>query len=529
MKDTIYFNGDILTMEKNMYVEAIYIKDGIIKKVGSKEEILKLKNKETNIIDLKGKTLMPSFIDSHSHFFGYANSKLQVNLEEAVNFNEINEKIKSFIENNNIKQDTWILCNNFDYNSLEEKTYPRIEFLDKISPKNPLVISNKSGHNGLFNSLAMKKLGINESIKNPEGGVFHRENGKLNGYAEENAYINYIQKVPMPSLENIIKAIKKAQNSYASYGITTVQEGMIVSSLVGFLTYIIDLNILKVDYIGYVDIKEKDTILSKLKDYIKKYKNHFKVGGYKAFLDGSPQGRTAYMRSDYVGESGYRAYPVINNNETKKLMKIALEDNMQILVHCNGDAAVEMFIKQYKEAKKEINTKNDIRPVIVHAQLIGKDQLEEVKELGMIPSFFEAHVYYFGDVHIKNFGYERASQISPAKAALEKGLKFTLHQDSPVIEPNIIETIWIAVNREMKNGEVLGDGEKIPVVEALKAVTINAAYQYMEENLKGSIKEGKLADLVILDNNPLKVQLKDINKIKVVETIKEGNTIYKSK
>ena len=333
----------------------------------------------------------------------------------------------------------------------------------------------------------------------------------------------------MPSTEDIMKAVMAAQDDYASFGITTMQEGMLLPALADFLAYIANANILKIDYIGYVDIREREKILPKLQGCIKEYKNHFKVGGFKTFLDGSPQGRTAFMRTDYLGdEKGYRAYPVMGEEELEKLIEIALEEDMQLLAHCNGDAAVAQYLEQYKVARQKLNATNNIRPVIIHAQLIGKDQLPEVKELEMIPSFFIAHVYHWGHIHVENFGLERASEISPAKTALDLGIPFTFHQDAPVIEPNMIETMWIAVNRKMKDGQVLGADEKIPALAALEAVTKNGAYQYFEEDIKGTIKEGKLADLVILDKNPLKVDSDDIRNIKVLETIKEGKTIFKA-
>ena len=527
VNEKLYFNGDIITLENELYAEAVLVKDGKIFKVGKKDDLLKSACKDVELVDLQGKTLIPSFIDSHSHFFGYANSTLQVNLDEAINFEEIADKITNFIQKNNVEEGVWISCSNFDYNGLEEKTYPKIDFLDKIAPKNPLVISNKSGHNGLFNSLAFKELGIDENTPNPEGGIFFKENGKLNGYAEENAFIEYIQKVPMASTEDIIKAIGKAQDAYASYGITTVQEGMVVTLLADFLLYIANSNILKIDYVGYADIVESETILGKLGDYKRKYKNHFKLGGYKTFLDGSPQGRTAWMRTPYEGEADYYAYGTQKDEELKGKLIQALKEDMQMLVHCNGDRACQQYIDMYRLAKEESNSNNDIRPVIIHAQLLGEDQLDEVKELNMIPSFFVGHVYHWGDVHIKNFGMERASKISLLKSAEDKGITFTLHQDAPVIEPNMLETIWIAVTRRTKNGVSLGPEERIEPLEALKAVTKNAAYQYFEEDIKGTIKEGKLADLAILDKNPLKVDHEAIRDIQVLETIKEGKTIFK--
>lgn len=528
MTKKLFYNGDIITLEDELYTEAVLIEDGKIDKIGKKDDLMNCAS-DAELVDLQGKTLIPSFIDCHSHFFGYANSKLQVNLEDATDFNDIADRIKAFIEKNNVKKGDWIVANNFDYNTLAEKTYPRIDFVDKIAPDNPLIISNKSGHNGVFNSLAMKGLGITDDTPDPEGGVFYKENGKLTGYVEENAYINNVQRAPMPSTEDIMKAVMAAQDDYASFGITTMQEGMLLPALADFLAYIANANILKIDYIGYVDIREREKILPKLQGCIKEYKNHFKVGGFKTFLDGSPQGRTAFMRTDYLGdEKGYRAYPVMSEEELEKLIEIALEEDMQLLAHCNGDAAVAQYLEQYKVARQKLNATNNIRPVIIHAQLIGKDQLPEVKELEMIPSFFIAHVYHWGHIHVENFGLERASEISPAKTALDLGIPFTFHQDAPVIEPNMIETMWIAVNRKMKDGQVLGADEKIPALAALEAVTKNGAYQYFEEDIKGTIKEGKLADLVILDKNPLKVDSDDIRNIKVLETIKEGKTIFKA-
>ena len=164
---------------------------------------------------------------------------------------------------------------------------------------------------------------------------------------------------------------------------------------------------------------------------------------------------------------------------------------------------------------------------MVHAQTIRKDQIIECKELGIIPSFFISHVYYWGDIHIKNLG-KRAYSISPAKEAEQNSIIYTFHQDTPVLEPNMLETIEIAVNRKTKNGVILGEDEKIDVYEALKAVTINVAYSYFEENEKGSIKEGKIADMIILSDNPLKISKDKIKEIKIYSTWKNGKEVYRN-
>ena len=525
MNDLLFFNGDILTLENPLYTEAIWIKNGRIQKLGAKETLLKEIDQTTTPIDLQGKTLMPAFIDAHSHFSGYASNLLQVNVENATNFQEIADAIKTFIKEKAVPEGKWILAEGYDQNNLLEKAHPTKELLDLAAPLNPVALRQQSEHMGVFNSLALKALNITPDTPNPSGGLIAKKDGQLTGYLEENAFIHYIQEVPMPSTEELTKAFIDAQASYASYGITTMQEGMIVDTLVDLLQMLQRTKLLKLDLIGFIDISHRKDLLMDFKDCIKKYDHHLKIGGYKIFLDGSPQSRTAWMLNPYK-DSTNKGYPTHTDEEVEELAEIAITDHMQLLAHCNGDAATKQYITAFGKATDKLKPDYSIRPVLIHAQFLPEDQLDDVKKLSMIPSFFLAHVYHWGDTHIKNFGFERASKISLAASALKKNIPFTLHQDSPVIEPDMLETIWCAVNRITKSGVVLGEDERISPLEAIKAVTINAAYQYFEENEKGSLKEGKLADLIILDQNPLKVDPMAIKDIKVLETFKEGESIF---
>ncbi len=527
INEKLYFNGDILTLEDELYTEAVLVKGSKIYKVGKKEDLLKEASDNVELIDLKGKTLMPSFIDAHSHFAGYASSYTQVDLTEVISFDEIVEAIQKFIKKNNIPEGKWIQANGYDQNFLDEKIHPTKELLDKAAPNNPVVAKHKSGHMGVLNTIGIKALGITIDTPDPEGGSIEKKNGEVTGYLEETAFVNYVQEIPIPSTEEFVGNFLKAQDAYASYGITTAQEGMVVDLLVDIYQYLIHSKSLKIDLIGYLDINNSDVLKQRFANCLQKYDNHVKMGGYKTFLDGSPQGRTAWLRKPYEGDEEYYAYGTQSDEELKGKLEKALKENMQILVHCNGDRACQQYIDQYKVVKKDSKIDNDIRPVIVHAQLLSQDQLDDVKALNMIPSFFVAHVYHWGDIHIKNFGMERASKISLLKSAEDKGIVYTLHQGAPVIEPNMLETIWCAVNRITKNGVLLGNEEIISPLDALKALTKNAAYQYFEEDIKGTIKEGKLADLVILDKNILKVEPMEIKDIQVLETIKEGETIFK--
>lgn len=528
MNETIYYNGNIITMEDNIEAEAILVKEGKIKKLGSNDEILSLKSDNTEIVNLDGKTLMPAFIDSHSHITNYAITLGIASLNKVINFDEILDKLNEFKNEHTFKEDEWIVGFGYDNNNLEEKSHPTKELLDKVSADIPILITHASGHIGVINSKALEILNINSSTPNPEGGLIGREanSNEPNGYLEETAFIKISKVIKKPTLEEMCDMHEKAQYEYLKFGITTAQEGLVGENEMGILQYMSSQNRLKLDVIGYVDLKNSKELLKKNKIYVNNYINNFKIGGYKIFLDGSPQGKTAWLKEAYENSDGYKGYPVYTDAEVKELIKTSLDDNLQLLTHCNGDAAANQLTSIFLELIKENNYKDTHRPVMIHAQIITNNEIDKMKEIGMIPSYFVAHTYYWGDTHIKNLGKKRANRISPVKTTIDKGIKFTLHQDSPVIKPNMLETIWCAVNRITKDGISIGEEERVSVYEALKGVTINAAYQYFEEDIKGSIKEGKQADLVIFDKNPLTIDPMQIKYIKVLQTIRKAEVLY---
>ena len=302
-----------------------------------------------------------------------------------------------------------------------------------------------------------------------------------------------------------------------------MQDGLTKQNEFDILKKMADNNMLNLDIVSYIDIKNSKELVKNNTDLVGRYYNNYKIGGYKLFLDGSPQGRTAWMSNPYEGEKEYKGYPIYNNEQVEKYVKEVIEEKMQLITHCNGDAAAEQLIESYEK----VSETNTYRPVMIHAQLVRKDQLKRMKKINMIPSFFVAHVYYWGDIHIKNFG-KRAQEISPIKSAIEDNLVYTMHQDTPVLQPNMFETIWCATKRTTQSGIELGNSQKVTVLEAIKGVTINAAYQYFEENEKGSIEKGKNADFIIIDKNPLKVNIDEIKEIKILYTIKNGQIIYEN-
>ncbi len=544
-KWTLYYGGPIITMEEPLCADALLVKDGSIEGVGSFDELKgripsppETDARQVEYRDLKGCTLMPAFLDPHSHFSQYANSLLQIPLDEMKSIPEIQNKIREFIRANRTAPGQWLIAKGYDHNLLAEGRHLTCWDLDAAAPSNPLLVQHRSGHLGVFNTLALDELGVTPQTPSPSGGLIGVQDGHLTGYMEENAFMEYLKKAPSPSPDDLIGAFQKVQDRYASYGITTIQDGMIVDQMAPLYKMLLDHHLLKLDLVGYPGAEGGLEFINSFPHCIKAYQNHFKIGGYKIFLDGSPQGRTAWMREPYLpdasGQTDYCGYGTMSDEAVLSAVNLAAEQGLQLLAHCNGDGAAEQYLRAFETAYKESGAASPkeftapLRPVIIHAQLIGTDQLEKAACLGLIPSFFIAHIYYWGDTHIRNFGIERASRISPAASARALNIPYTFHQDSPVIEPNMLETVWCAVNRLTRNGVLLGEGERISVLDAFKGITIHAAYQYFEENSKGSLAPGKLADLVILGDNPLTVSPESIRDIPVIETIKEGETIYRN-
>lgn len=511
----IYYNGTILTLEDSLYAKGVLVENGIIQEVYY-EEVPKEKD-DVTYIDLKGNVLMPSFIDSHSHIAQVAMTLQTVDLSSCSDFVSLKETLTKHCHSGK----SCLIGFGYDHNHLLEKSHPTKQLLDEVSSDIPILITHKSGHMGVGNSAFLKIAGLADHSKNPQGGFIGRdEEGKLNGYLEEAAFMQATSMLPTTSLEEMSSYFEKAQDMYLSYGITTAQDGLTKEKDFQLLSLLAKEKKLKLDIVSYIDMKECGSLVLEHPEYAT-YQNHYRIGGYKLILDGSPQGKTAWLSSPYEGEDSYCGYPVYQDKEVHSFLKKALEEEKQILVHCNGDAASEQFIRTCESFGK----RDFYRPVMIHAQTVRKDQLKRMSSLGMIPSFFVAHVYYWGDTHLQNLG-DRSYHISPSKTALNLHLPFTFHQDTPVLPPDMFQTIWCSVKRQTKNGIILGEEERISVLDALRAVTINAAYQYFEENQKGSIRPFKNADFIIVDQDPLKVEIDQLLNIKILETIFHGETVF---
>lgn len=530
----IYYNGTILTMEaENHTVEALLADQGKIVCTGSLEDVKKTADHTVVYVDLKGCTLMPAFIDGHGHIPLVAQMSTAVDLGQCKDHEQIIEALRSHMEKNHLGTDDVLWGYNYDHNFLPGEKHPVKEYLNQVSATIPIYVLHASAHMGCVNDAALAMAGITKDTPDPEGGIIGREEGSRepNGYLEENG-MNALQAVFMPKVKfDLNQSMEMAQNLYLSYGITTVQDGAASEQTVQMIRRFADEGLLKIDVISYplIDKGGRD-VFKNHQDCDNKYVNHYKLGGYKVVLDGSPQGKSAWLTKPYENSDGYCAYSWYPDEKVEGFMKIALDDDRQILVHCNGDAAGDQFLNAYKKALAESDksVKDELRPVMIHCQMARADQLDEMVKLQMIPSIFVGHVNYWGDVHYKNLGPERAANISPCRWAFERGMIVNFHQDTPVTNPDMLHSVWTAVNRITRNGNLLGEDQKCSVYEALKAATVNAAYAYFEEDIKGSLSKGKLADFVILDKNPMEVPAMEIKDIKVLQTIKEGKVVFQA-
>lgn len=508
---TLFYNGNILTLEDEVPQQAMLVENDTIRAVGKNEE-LETAAPDAEKVDLKGATVLPGFIDAHSHLSSYANTLLQASLTQADSFQSVVELLRAFAKDNALKPGQWLIGNGYDHNKLREKEHPTKQLLDEAFPDNPVVLLHQSGHFGVFNTAGLEIAELTGKDRD--------------GYLEETVFVDAVKKLPMPVPEQLMSAYKQALAHYASFGITTIQEGLMVEQMLPLYQMLLAQNALTLDVVGYPQLDDEKLFYDAFPDSAAGYVNGFRLGGYKIILDGSPQGRTAWMKTPYVGSDDCFGVSSMTDEQVLAALRKAVADGRQLLAHCNGDAAVEQLLS----AAEKIADKQAlaaIRPVIIHAQLLETAQLPRVKELGFLPSFFVAHCYYWGDVHIQNFGMARAETISPAKSALEQGIRFTFHQDTPVLEPDMLRTVWCAVNRKTKDGVLLGEAERISALDALKAVTINAAYQYGEEASKGTLAPGKKADFVVLEQDPLQVPSEEIADIPILQTYKSGKCIYK--
>lgn len=538
----IYHGGDILTInDVHPTAEAVAVAEGKIIAVGAKDVVLKHKGEGTTLVDLGGRTMLPGFIDGHGHCFGTGLQAASANLLAPPDYTVtdipgIVAELKKYAQTDTAKKYGIILGFGYDDAQLKEQRHPTRQELDQVSTDLPVYVIHQSGHLGTANTKALELAGITAETANPVGGVIRREaDGKTpNGVLEETIhYAGLIRIMPRMGDAEMEGLAKAGMKLYAKHGYTLAQEGRAVAPVDQSWMRLAEKGEMLIDVVSYPDISGNEKPFGlETPWYSKTMKNGYRIAGVKISLDGSPQGKTAFLTQPYLvpphgSPASFVGYPSMPVADANRKIALCYEKGWQFLSHCNGDASSDMMLGGIRDAREKFGPGNDRRDVMIHCQTVREDQLDQMQEMGVFPSFFGMHCYYWGDWHRDSvLGPERAERISPARSALRRGMIFSQHHDSPVALPSAIRILSSVVTRRTRSGDILGAGQCVPVDVALKSLTLWPAWQHYEEKNRGSIEVGKLADFVVLDKNPHKVPILSLADLKVMETIKEGKTIY---
>jgi predicted amidohydrolase YtcJ len=509
---------------------SIAIKNKKIAWIGSHQDA---KNFQGEHINFGDQAVLPGFIDAHGHasYLAFATQVANIASPPVGKINNIDElktELKNFIKDSDLQPGEWVMGLGYDDSLLKEQRHPTKDDLDEVSTEHPIYLIHVSAHLGAANSLGLSLANINSDTQDPPGGKIRRYENSLepNGVFEETAAYP-LQQLAMSAYKDPIGSVKKAMEIYAKNGITTAQDGASSLETIRLMQAADAQNMINIDVISYPigqnGLNENLDAFS-----FGAYEGRVKVGGVKLILDGSPQGKTAYLTQPYYkpphNESqSYKGYPLIPQIDVSKLVKEYADLNIPIMAHANGDAAADMLIQAVRDAEIE----SDHRTIMIHAQTVREDQLDLMKELEIIPSYFSTHTFYWGDWHRDSvFGQDRAMRISPTNSTLERDMPFTVHNDAPVVPPDMMRLLWATTNRQTRSGKILGKQQRISTYSALEAMTINAAYQHFEDDIKGSIEVGKQADLVVLSADPLSIDTKNLLELNVVATFSRGVEVF---
>ena len=518
--DLILINGKIYTADaKFSTAEALVVKNGSIVAIGSSEQILKHYESD-NIVDAKDKFIYPGFIDAHSHFFGYALSLQEIDLKGIKSFSTILDTLE---KQKNSPEGDWIVGRGWDQNLWEQKAFPDRVQLDILFPDRPVVLIRVDGHVVLSNGEAMKRAGIGE-VNEYRPGEVEKKDGRLTGILSENAADRIKNAIPLPSLQEKIRLLKKAETNCFAEGLTGVTDAGVDYPVVTFYDSLQQQRLLKIriyamlnpteDYIQ--DVMDQGQIVTPL----------LTVRSIKLYADGSLGSRTALLKEPYSDDPSVRGILVTPADKIRNLCSLALENGYQVNTHAIGDSAVGMVLRIYAELLKG---KNDLRWRVEHAQVVDPEDLNMFGNYSIIPSVQATHatsdMYWAGD----RLGKRRIKWAYAYKNLLDQNGWIANGTDFPVEKINPLLTFYAAVARQDIHGSPQGGFQvenALSREEALRSITIWAARAGFQENIRGSIDIGKMADFVVLDHDIMTCPVKEIPSVNVVMTIVGGERVY---
>ena len=536
--DTVFLNGKMITMDKGFSIaQAVAIKDGKFLAVGTDTEVKPLIGKHTIVLDLSGKTVVPGFIDSHIHVKWTGLNLDKINLRGVKSIEEMLKAIEKKVRET--PEGEWIQGFGWDEGYFKERGYPTRWDLDKVSPEHPVHLARAYGHIEVVNSRVLKMAGISKNTPQPPGGKILRdsETGKPTGILSGQGALKLIGKVlPRPSLKEQKKAIKVISRKLSAAGMTSVYDGWCYPEDFRIFQELKEAGDLTVRVCGMVKV---DAGIKPLKDCLAdiegwgpytNFGDHMlKIGGIKLVLDGGIGGKTALTRSSYTDDPTNFGLQVIPTRELIEVCKLAARKNWQVGVHCCGGRAIDLTLEAYEKADKEKSIKNK-RWMLIHAYEPDEHTFAVCRRLGVVVAAQPVFIHLMGHAFLSGWGKERASYACPLNGWLSQKIHVGGGSDSPMTTFKPLVGIWAAVNRRVElTGEQLGAEQCISVEKALRMFTVESAYLTFDENIKGSIESGKLADLVVLGEDILRIPKMHIKDIPILTTVMDGNIVYKDK
>ncbi len=527
-KFIVYANGNIYTVNKlQPKAEAVVVEKNTIVFVGSFYDAKKFTKNEFELFDLQGAAMLPGFIDSHLHLLLGARNLANIDLSGARDKNSFQKILLEFHKKN---KRIWRLGGNWNEENFIEKKLPDKKWIDEVIPDVPAFLMRSDLHMGLANDAALKVANITAETKNPPGGIIERDskNGEPTGILKDNAMKLVLDLIPDESSEekkdNVVNGIKRLN----SFGITSVHDFAMEDYFSVYENLLYDNKLsIRVNYVPLIDAVED---FSKFKIDGKESDNFLKRIAVKSFADGSLGSSTAWFFDGYEDEPENKglASGILNDKELKKLVFVADNNNIQLIIHAIGDRAVHEVINLFEETDK-INGKKKRRNRIEHCQHIAEKDFNRFTENGIIASMQPYHLAFDGRWCEKKIGVERAKNSFPVNSLAKRNVKLIFGSDWPVVEPSPLKGIAAAVTRRLNDSNLTcAENEKISVMNAVEAYTINAAYAEFEEMNKGSIENGKLADFVILERDIFNIPHNEIGAVRVKNTVVNGKSIFSS-
>ncbi|GGG97767.1 lipoprotein [Polaribacter pacificus] len=557
---TLYTNGHIITLnEENDFAESMFVENGKIVDIGTNEQLKKYDLKNVDIVDLKGATVMPGFIDAHTHFsismflsemHDLSGFKFKTNKEVWERFEQI---VKS------TKKGDWVICKGIDPILVQDLVPPSIEYLDKIAPDNPVLFFSQSLHNYWANTKAFELVGVDVNTPNPSAHSYYGKdnNGNLNGEIIEQEAVKPffdVLKNEVLTTKKLGAAASKVMLDYAKNGNTTiVSAGITIEDskplllfkhlsnnhpqLLGNVLATVGLFPTRKQYPRHFMYMRHD--MSHLMPERKQKVNDFyDIIGVKHWYDGSPYTGSMYLNEPYLNTDltslkmhipvESRGQALVKIDSLKNFIRSYHTKGWQIAIHTQGDAAINEVITVFEELSTELDFSTS-RHRLEHCLLLPKENVNRLKKLHLTPSFHVNHLYYYGDaLQTDILGTQRAANMLPIHTVQESNIKYSLHADQPMFESNPFRLIQTAVERKTSTGVVLGKDQRITVLEAIQSLTTSAAWQINMEDKIGSLEKGKYADFIILNQDPLKTKISELSNIKCLQTYINGNLVNRS-